>query len=103
MLFDLVAISAQNQTITLALGLLKKDEKKEHDYCWILQHYKRYVWGDTPLTTEIVWVMDLELAFYNAVVTTFGDMVYIILCSWHIMKAVEAYLKKQHKITKEQL
>ena len=97
LLFDLVTMNAQNKTVTLAFGLLKKDEKKEQDYCWILNNYKRYVWGDTQLINEIVWVMDLELAFYNAVITTFGDRVLIILCSWHIMKDVTGHPRLRAK------
>jgi hypothetical protein len=95
-------MNAQNKTVTLALALLKKDEKKEHDYCWILNNYKQFVWGDTLLTDEIVWVMDLELAFYNAVQTTFKDNVFIVLCMWHILKAIQAHLKKMYGITKDQ-
>ena len=95
-------MNGQNKTITLALGLLQKNEVQAQDYCWILESYKKFVWGDEQLPEEIVWVIDRELAFYNALLVTFQDSVFIIFCKWHLFRAVEAHLKKAFKIKIEE-
>jgi hypothetical protein len=52
-------------TITVAFGLLKKDEVTEIDYVWILQNYRRQVFTEN-ISLPGVWVIDREVAFYDA-------------------------------------
>ena len=95
-------MNGQNKTITVALGLLQKNAVDTDDYCWILKSYKTFVWGNDQLPDKIVWVMDRELAFYNALLLTFQDSVFVIFCIWHVFKAIEAHFKKIFKVTKEE-
>jgi hypothetical protein len=92
-LLDICVVTAESMTITVAFGLLKKDEVTEIDYVWILQNYRRLVFTEN-ISLPGVWVIDREVAFYNALKVVFPDT-YIIICFWHIEKAIEGHLKSQ--------
>ena len=104
-LLDICVFGAQGETITVAFALLKKDELREDDYVWILEIYRKIVVGsDIPLPGPGVWVVDRELAFFNALRRVFPE-VFIIICFWHIEKAIEGHLKSNripHRITAEE-
>ena len=102
-LLDICILDSQYKTVTVAFALLKKDEITEDDYAWVLTTYRRIVYiEDIPLPR--VWVVDREVAFMNAVKQKFPE-VYVIICFWHVEKAIEGHLKSTRstpRITKEE-
>ena len=102
-LLDICVLDSQYKTVTVAFALLKKDEVSEEDYVWILTAYRQVVFSDVA-TLPRVWVVDRELAFMKAVQEVFPD-VYIIICFWHVEKAIEGHLKSTRltpRITKDE-
>ena len=92
-LLDICVFDSQRKTLTVAFALLKKDEITEEDYSWTLQIYRALVYPDGT-SLPGVWVVDRELAFINALKRVFKE-VFIVICYWHIEKAIEGHLKSK--------
>ncbi len=87
-LYHIVGISSCKKTFTIAFALMRPNATKSNDYSFVFKQVSLWVFG-TEVPPGTVIVIDRELASIAALETSFPKNP-VILCRWHMLKAVSA-------------